>query len=117
MKRSYRIARRLTREIDQLAIQAQFDVKVLAKLCQLSVRQLERNFRSQLGRTPQDWLNEQRLMAAKRLLRSGEQVKTVASSLGFKQSSHFCRHFKLHSHMTPSEFVSSEAKSLSVVER
>lgn len=116
MKRSRRIARRLAGEIDHLAAKARFDVKVLAELCQLSVRQLERNFRNQLGRTPRDWLNEQRLTAAKRMLRSGDQVKKVASNLGFKQSSHFCRQFKLYHNMTPSEFLDSKLKSLDVVQ-
>jgi len=78
---------------------------MLAENCGVSLRQLQRHFRRQFGRTPQDWLNEQRLKAAPPKLLSGSPVKVVASKLGFKQSSHFCREFKAYHKLTPSEFV------------
>src|SRR5215472_2270420 len=74
----------------QMAASAHFDCKELAKLNKVSVRQLQRIFRSKLNRTPQDWLNEQRILAAREMLRVGEPIKKVALDLGFKQSSHFC---------------------------
>lgn len=82
-----------------------YDAKELAKLCSLSVRQLQRDFRRNFGRTPQDWLNEQRIKSAQQLLLSGQPVKKVALELGFKQVSHFCRQFKSLNNMTASEFV------------
>jgi AraC-like DNA-binding protein len=92
-------------EWEALAGAAHYNAKELAKLRHLSVRQLERDFRRHLGRTPQDWLNEQRIKAAKKPLLAGELVKKVAYDLGFKQPSHFCRQFKLLHHLTPSEFA------------
>jgi AraC-like DNA-binding protein len=95
-----------------LAGTAHYDAKELAKLCNLSVRQLERDFRRVLGCSPQGWLNEQRIKAAQQLLLSGQPVKVVALELGFKQSSHFCRQFKLQFHLTPSQFT-AQAKQTS----
>ena len=89
----------------KLAVTAHYDAKELAKLCALSTRQLQRNFIRDLKRSPQDWLNEQRIEAARRLLLSGGPVKRVAFELGFKQVSHFCRQFKFYNHVTPSQFV------------
>jgi AraC-like DNA-binding protein len=90
---------------EQLAGKARYDAKELAKLCNLSVRQLERDFRRILERSPQGWLNEQRIKAAQQLLLSGQPVKVVALELGFKQSSHFCRQFKSQTQLTPTEFA------------
>jgi AraC-like DNA-binding protein len=91
---------------EQLAAAANYDARELAKLRRLSIRQLQRDFRQNFGRTPQDWLNEQRIKAAQRLLLSGQPVKVVALELGFKQLSHFCRQFKIQQNLTPSQFAS-----------
>ncbi len=99
------MARKLLENVDHLAAAANFDARELAKLCRLSIRQLQRDFRQQKGRSPQDWLNERRLTEAQRLLQAGEPVKKVALDLGFKHSSHFCRQFKLRLHQTPTEFA------------
>jgi transcriptional regulator GlxA family with amidase domain len=90
---------------ENLAQAARFDANELARLCQISTRHLEREFRRRLGRTPQDWLNERRIVAATQLLLSGLPIKAVAFEVGFKQPSHFSRHFKLHLRMTPSQFT------------
>jgi AraC family transcriptional regulator len=91
---------------DELAVAAHYDASQLAKLCRISARQLQRHFRNSFHRSPQSWLNERRLLAAKDLLLSGESVKKVALDLGFKQTSHFCRQFKCQNKITPSQFVS-----------
>jgi transcriptional regulator GlxA family with amidase domain len=100
------MAKALLERWEQLAGTARYDAKELAKLCHLSVRQLERDFHRHFGRSPQDCLNEQRIKASQQLLLSGQRVKVVALELGFKQSSHFCRQFKSFNHLTPSEFAS-----------
>lgn len=95
----------LVKDLERLAVVAHFDARELARLCNLSVRQLERHFQRDLGRTPQNWLNELRLRIAELLLLNGQPVKSVAYTLGFKQASHFCRRFKLQHNLTPSQFV------------
>jgi len=100
-----RMAKALLEQWEQLAGAAHYDAKELARFCSLSVRQLERDFHRDLGCSPQDWLNEQRIKAAQQLLLSGQPVKKVALELGFKQVSHFCRQFKSQNHLTPSQFA------------
>jgi AraC family transcriptional regulator len=102
---------------EQLAGTARYDAKKLARLCHLSVRQLERDFHRGLERSPQDWLNEQRIKAAQQLLLSGQSVKVVALELGFKQPSHFCRQFKSLHNLTPSQFASQAQTEFRVADR
>ena len=99
-----------------LAGAARYDARELAKLCALSTRQLQRRFKQQLQRSPQDWLNEQRIEAARRLLLSGGQVKRVAFELGFKQVSHFCRQFKVYNNVTPSQFLNHVPSRMSLMD-
>jgi len=94
--------------IEELAAKANYDSRALAKLCHLSTRQLQREFRRRFGMTPQQWLDERRLKAAGPMLLSGEPVKKVAYDLGFKQTSHFCRKFKFQHRMTPREYISAQ---------
>jgi len=89
----------------ELAQSARYNAAALAKLCRLSPRQLQRRFRRALGCSPQLWLDEQRILAAQKLLLSGYSVKETAAKLHFKQSSHFCRQFKEYHNLTPLEFV------------
>jgi len=93
--------------LEALAITARYSAKELARLCHVSTRQLQRAFKQSFGQTPQEWLNERRIKAAQQLLLLGQPVKAVAWDLGFKQPSHFCRHFKSQINMTPLEFVDS----------
>jgi AraC family transcriptional regulator len=97
-------------EWEGLAGAARYDVRELARICQLSGRQLRRVIRRHFGCSPHDWLNERRLLAAQQLLLSGDPIKKVAFDLGFKQASHFCRRFKFFHRMTPSEFISFRAQ-------
>jgi len=109
------MARALLERWEQLAGTARYDAKELANLCNLSVRQLQRDFRHKLERSPQDWLNEQRIKAARQLLFSGQPVKAVAFELGFKQPSHFCRQFKSLHNLTPSQSVLIQTQEIGSV--
>src|SRR2546426_2820031 len=77
-----------------IAQKAGYRSRELARLCQVSPRQLERYFREQFGRTPQAWLDELRLQAATDLMFQRGLVKGVAYELGFIHPSHFIRKFK-----------------------
>src|SRR6185503_15743617 len=93
------------RQWEELAEAAQYRTYMLARLRNITTRQLRRQLRRDLGCAPQQWLNERRIAAAEELLRAGGPIKSVAFEVGFKQSSHFCRVFKALKRMTPSEFV------------
>jgi transcriptional regulator GlxA family with amidase domain len=97
---------------------SRYDANELARRLCISTRQLQRVFRLQFDRSPQDWLNEQRILRARELLLSGSHsVKEVALDLGFKQVSHFCRQFKLRNHLTPSEFATGNFLAVDVADR
>lgn len=88
-----------------LVVSARYRARGLAQGYGISLRQLQRYFQTTFGRTPQDWLNEQRMIAAGPALLGSESVKRAAFDLGFKQPAHFCRHFKQHYGVPPSQFL------------
>lgn len=92
---------------EALAQKAHYNANELADLCGISPRQLQRHFRRKFHCSPKTWLNQRRFLLAQTLLLKGEPIKKVALDLGFKQTSHFCRRFKSHNNMTPSEFSCS----------
>jgi transcriptional regulator GlxA family with amidase domain len=83
-----------TQALKQLAEACRYSSRELARLMDISQRQLQRIFRARLGCTPQAYLREERLQAAERLLHSASSVKEVAFALGFCQQSQFSRDFK-----------------------
>ena len=88
-----------------LACQSGYKAGALAKMRGVSTRQLRRHCQHTFGRSPQDWLDEQRIIAAGYLLKEFQCVKVVSLDLGFKQVSHFCRQFKSYYGLTPTAFV------------
>ena len=76
----------------------------LANLCNLSVRQLTRGFRTSRGCSIGDYVAQSRIEAAKRRLATDESVKAIASTLGFASPSHFASAFRRASGETPSDF-------------
>ena len=88
-----------------LAQASKFNAATFAKLCRISTRQLRRYCHDRFGRSTQEWLDEQRMIAAGYLLKQLRCVKTVAIELGFKQRTHFSRQFKQHYGLPPSEFI------------
>ena len=70
----------------------------------MTLRQMERYFQDDFGCSPHEWLQEQRMVAARQLLMESNSVSSVARQLGFKQISHFSREFKRYYDLTPSVF-------------
>jgi AraC-like DNA-binding protein len=92
-------------EWERLAHQAGYRPPRLARLCGTSLRQVQREFQRTFAMSPRDWLSVRRVAVAREMLQAGFSIKAVSCELGFKQVSHFCRLFKAHSHLTPSEFL------------
>jgi len=82
-----------------------YNAGLLSREMGVSRRQLQRYTQKLFGLSPQDWLNEQRLLIAADLLKRHRCVKTVAFHLGFKQVSHFSREFKYHYGVCPASFL------------
>jgi AraC family transcriptional regulator len=76
----------------------------LAGLCNLSIRQLTRGFRTSRGCSIGDHVAHCRLDHAKRLLTSDQSVKSIAYSLGFASPSSFCYAFRRSTGETPRQF-------------
>jgi len=89
----------------QMAEKSTYNATLLSKKLKVSPRHLCRYTHAFFGRSPQDWLNEQRLVRAGKMLKRLRSVKIVAFQLGFKQVSHFSREFKLQYGISPTVFL------------
>ena len=76
----------------------------LAKLCDLSVRQLTRAFRVSRGCSIAEYIAQHQLRNAKRLLLTEQSVKSIAYSLGFASPSSFSCAFRRATGQAPGEF-------------
>lgn len=79
-------------------------VEELARLCNLSVRQLSRGFRVSRGSAISDYCATQRIELAKRLLAGEDSIKSIAFASGFASPSTFAQSFRLATGSTPREF-------------
>jgi AraC family transcriptional regulator len=76
----------------------------LAELCNLSMRQLARGFRTSRGCSIGQYLEEVRIEHAKRLLIAGKSIKSIAYSIGFSSPSSFSYAFRRTTGRTPAEY-------------
>jgi AraC-like DNA-binding protein len=88
-----------------LAAECHYDCKELAALFQITSRHLSRKFAEELGTAPQDWLDLQRVIAARHMLVEAESIKEVGLSLGFRYPANFHRHFKKYVGVGPLRFL------------
>jgi AraC-like DNA-binding protein len=94
----------LTGILRELAPTCEYRTARLARELDMTSRHLQRIFASALRRRPQEWLNQQRMLAAQQLLVTGHGIKATAYQLGFGHPSQFTRDFRRHFGMTPSAF-------------
>ena len=79
--------------------------EMVAKAAGISPSRLAHAFRAATGRTLRAYVNEARVHAAARALRTTTRpVADIAISLGFYDQSHLCRAFKASKRMTPLEY-------------
>lgn len=84
----------------------------LAKLCNISVRQLTRGFKVSRGCSIGDYVEQRRMEAAKRLLVDGESVKTIAFNMGYSSPSSFTFAFRRAVGISPSQFRQRQTRGL-----
>ncbi|MCF7762516.1 MAG: AraC family transcriptional regulator [Verrucomicrobia bacterium] len=85
---------------------ANYNVEALAKLCDCSIRRLQRHFEQCQCKPPQAWLMEVRLWDSVRFLTEGRDPKEISLDCGFKDLCHFYRRFKRYHGCTPLEYLS-----------
>lgn len=90
------LARRIT--VDELAV-----------IARLNVLQLSRAFRREHATTPYRLVLEVRVQHATRMLREGTSICETALHAGFADQSHFTRHFKRLTGMTPKRYAAWQA--------
>lgn len=81
------------------------DYTRLARLASLSYCQLFRLFKRHLGLSPQQYIEQQRMVYAKRLLSVNRlTVKEVAAQSGFTNPLYFSRRFQKATGLSPSQY-------------
>jgi AraC-like DNA-binding protein len=86
-------------------IQRQLVIADLAQAVNLSPGRLAHLFKSEVGVSPQRFLNNIRLQKAKEMLENGVRcIKEIAAEVGFLNVSRFCRSFKTLYGSTPGEY-------------
>jgi two-component system response regulator YesN len=89
-------------------------INEIAQHVRLGRSRFEEVFKKEDGRTPMEYLREERInQAKKKLLESDLLVREVASEVGYKNPAHFARDFKAVTGKAPTAFrlahVSSES--------
>jgi len=73
----------------------------LAAMAGVTPVQLTRMFKRATGLPPMQWLMNQRLHQARRILASNEPLAEIAASHGFADQAHFTRRFRALFGLTP----------------
>ena len=83
-------------------------VEFLASLCKISSVHLRNVFAKKFGTSPIKYINNLKMARAKELLNSQfYSISEVCFLSGYNDESYFCREFKKHFDLTPSEYVKS----------
>ena len=86
-------------------LRCQLEIRDLAAAVNLSPGRLAHLFKSEVGISPQRYLNSIRLEKAKECLENGAlSCKEIAAEVGIPNVSHFCRSFKARYSTTPKEY-------------
>lgn len=83
----------------------QIELNRLADLCGLSVSAYKQKFKQQMGITPRNYINMQKIERAKQLLDSGCSITDTAMTLGFNTSNYFTTVFKKYTFQSPTDYI------------
>lgn len=77
----------------------------LAHLCKISLPYFLKRFKAYYHITPQEYIMRRRIVKSKyALVRTEQSIDSIAEALGFCNTSHFIRRFKLQEKMTPAQY-------------
>jgi AraC-like DNA-binding protein len=95
----------LVMRIVEQNLQHELTIGELAEAVNLSAGRLAHLFTSQIGTSPQRYLNTKRMEQARLLLGNGVlSIKEIAAEVGIPNSSRFCRSFKAQYGITPKAY-------------
>jgi AraC family transcriptional regulator, arabinose operon regulatory protein len=95
---------RIERAMDQMCrrLTEPMSVADLARVANLSVSRFSHLFRQQVGQTPQQFLEQQRLLRGKELLEhSGLSIKQIAGQVGYQNPFYFTLRFRRNTGFSP----------------
>jgi AraC family transcriptional regulator of adaptative response / DNA-3-methyladenine glycosylase II len=95
--------------LSQIAREGDFRMSSLCDRIGVSERHLRRVFVEGIGIAPKEWLRQERMVAARKLLRHGSPIKEVAIDLGFSNSKVFSRDFVTFHGVKPTDFQRKES--------
>lgn len=95
--------------LSQIAREGEYRMSALCERIGVSERHLRRVFEDGLGISPKEWLRQERMVAARMLLRHGSPIKEVAIDLGFSTAKMFSRDFLTFYGVRPTDFQRKEA--------
>lgn len=95
--------------LNQLAREVDYRMTGLCDRIGVSERHLRRVFVEGIGIAPKEWLRQERMVAARKLLRHGSPIKEVAIDLGFSNSKVFSRDFVTFHGVRPTDFQRKES--------
>jgi transcriptional regulator GlxA family with amidase domain len=98
--------------LGQIARTGEYKMSSLCDRIGVSERHLRRVFEEGIGISPKDWLRQERMVAARSLLRQGSPIKEVAIDLGFTTSKMFSRDFQLFYGLKPTEYQRKEQANI-----
>jgi AraC-like DNA-binding protein len=90
---------------ETLARGAGYRPSMMAALCAVSLRQLERFFVDRFGASPGKWTRELRIQAARNRISAGLSNKEVVDECRFANPSHLCHEFKRAFGVSPQTFA------------
>ena len=82
-------------------------LKQLSAIANRSPSQVLRTFQKHIGVAPHAYLTNLRVIKAKEFLAQNMSIAQTALEVGFNDQSHFHRHFKRITHVTPGSFIKS----------
>jgi AraC family transcriptional regulator len=86
---------RIAKEILSARISNPPTVDELGQVCGVSARHFIRSFRQSTGRTPHQWLMQERALSAKNLVEHSDRTLAEISAIcGYANQSHLCRAFQ-----------------------
>lgn len=86
-------------------ITQELSMNELADVASLSVSQFKQKFKLQVGISPRNYINFNKIKAAKKSLLQNIPITKVAMDLGFNSSSYFSTVFKRYTACSPSEYI------------
>ena len=84
-----------------------YGIDELADLLEVTKHHLIRVFTANAGTSPGRYLSDVRIFHAKSMLLSGEDapLEIIAGACGYSCANYFCKVFKKHTGMTPTEYI------------